>query len=79
MPGYDVQILDSDGKRIAANESGNVVVKLPLPPGNFYTLWNAHDRFVSSYMTTYPGYYLAGDGGYVDDDGYVFIMVSVYL
>ncbi|MCB0292318.1 MAG: propionyl-CoA synthetase [Calditrichaeota bacterium] len=75
VPGYNVQLLSHDGKRITeANKAGNIVVKLPLPPGCLPTLWNDDERFSSSYLTQYPGYYLSGDGGYLDEDGYVFIM-----
>ena len=77
VPGYDVQILDGEGNRLGAGEEGLVVVKLPLPPGTLPTLWHDDDRFVDSYMSTFPGYYLTGDGGYVDEDGYVFVMGRV--
>ena len=77
VPGYDVQILDGEGKRLGAGEEGLVVVKLPLPPGSLPTLWQDDDRFVDSYMSAFPGYYLTGDGGYVDEDGYVFVMGRV--
>ncbi len=73
-PGYDVQILDDTGKKLGANEEGNVVVKLPLPPGTLTSLWRDPAKFHSSYLTNYPGYYETSDGGYIDDDGYVFIM-----
>jgi propionyl-CoA synthetase len=74
MPGWDVQILGADGKPAPANEDGSIVIKLPLPPGALPTLWKDDDRFVSSYMMAFPGYYLTGDGGYIDDDGYVYVM-----
>ena len=77
VPGYDVQILDGEGNRLGAGEEGLVVVKLPLPPGTLPTLWHDDDRFVDSYMSTFPGYYLTGDGGYIDEDGYVFVMGRV--
>lgn len=73
-PGYDVQILDSKGQQQGANEQGNVVVKLPMPPGCLYTIWGDHPRYLNSYMNTFDGYYLTGDGGYKDEDGYVYIM-----
>ncbi len=74
MPGYDVQILGDDGHPVAAGELGAIAVKLPLPPGTLPTLWNAKDRFRSSYLTTFPGYYETGDAGMKDEDGYLYIM-----
>jgi len=73
-PGFDVQILDMNGEQCAANESGAVVIKLPLPPGCLPTIWQNNERFQAGYLSEYPGYYLSGDGGYIDDDGYLFIM-----
>jgi len=73
-PGYDVKILDDEGKELGPNEEGNIVVKLPLPPGTLATLWRNDERFVSSYMSAFPGYYETSDGGYIDEDGYVFVM-----
>jgi propionyl-CoA synthetase len=75
--GYDLQILDEDGNPLGPNETGLVCLKLPLPPGCLPTLWHDDDRFRTSYLSRFPGYYLSGDGGYVDDDGYVFIMGRV--
>jgi propionyl-CoA synthetase len=74
MPGYDVQILDEGGKPMPIGELGAIAVKLPLPPGTLSTLWNADDRFRKSYLATFPGYYETGDAGYVDADGYLYIM-----
>ncbi|NWJ71056.1 propionyl-CoA synthetase [Pseudonocardia sp. ICBG1122] len=74
LPGWDVQVLDSNGKPVPAGEDGAIVVKLPLPPGAFPTLWNDDQRFVESYMSAFEGYYLTGDGGRIDEDGYVFVM-----
>lgn len=71
--GYDIRVLDSEGNELGPNEEGAVVVKLPLPPGCFPTLWNNDERFEEAYLQRYPGYYLAGDGGYRDEEGYVFI------
>jgi propionyl-CoA synthetase len=74
VPGYDVSVLDSNGKAVGDGDIGALVVKLPLPPGNFITLWNADDRFESSYFEKFPGYYETGDSGYIDEDGNVFVM-----
>ncbi len=73
-PGYDVRIVDSGGKEVGPDVEGNIVVKLPLPPGTLVTLWRNDQRFVESYMTTFPGYYETSDGGYIDEDGYIFVM-----
>lgn len=77
VPGYNVQIIDNMGKKLGPKEEGLVVVKLPLPPGTLPTLWNADERFVEAYMKLFPGYYFTSDGGYVDEDGYVYIMGRV--
>jgi len=74
MPGYDVQILGEDGKPKPAGEIGAIVVKLPLPPACLPTLWNHDERFKESYLETYPGYYETADAGYIDEDGYIFVM-----
>lgn len=74
MPGYDVQVLDEGGHPVAPGTLGAIAVKLPLPPGTLPTLWNAEDRFRKAYLTQFPGYYETGDAGYVDDDGYLYIM-----
>ncbi|BCO10582.1 propionyl-CoA synthetase [Desulfolithobacter dissulfuricans] len=74
VPGYDVRILDDTGKELGPNEEGNIVVKLPLPPGTLATLWRNDERFIKSYMATFPGYYETSDGGYIDEDGYVYVM-----
>ncbi|MEW5010630.1 MAG: propionyl-CoA synthetase [Cycloclasticus sp.] len=73
-PGYDVQFLDDAGQQVAAGEMGAIAIKLPLPPGTFPTLWQNEERFFSSYLKTFPGYYETGDAGYQDEDGYVYIM-----
>lgn len=73
-PGFDVRILDDEGNECAAGEQGNVVVKLPMPPSCLPTIWNNHERFEAGYLNPFPGYYLSGDGGYLDDEGYLFIM-----
>ncbi|MEM0994690.1 MAG: propionyl-CoA synthetase [Bacteroidota bacterium] len=71
--GYDIQILDEDGNQQPSHAEGAVAIKLPLPPGCLPTLWNNNARFQSAYLSRYEGYYLAGDGGYKDEDGYIFI------
>ena len=74
MPGYDVQVLDDAGHPVGPNTLGNIVVKLPLAPGNLPTLWNAETRFRDAYLAEFPGYYKTADAGFIDDDGYLFIM-----
>ena len=74
VPGYDIDILDASGNRLEANQIGNVVVKLPMPPGCLPTLWNNDERYVNSYLSAFPGYYLTADAGFIDDDGYISIM-----
>ncbi len=74
LPGWDVQVLDADGKPVEAGVDGAIVVKLPMPPGSLPTLWNDDERFVTSYMSAFDGYYLTGDGGRIDADGYVYVM-----
>ena len=74
LPGWDVQVLDSSGRRIEDGSDGAIVVKLPMPPGSLPTLWNDDERFVASYMSAFDGYYLTGDGGRIDADGYVYVM-----
>lgn len=74
MPGYDVQVLHADGSGCAAGEEGAICIRLPLPPGTLPTLWGDDARFEASYLCEHPGYYLTGDGGYLDDDGYLFVM-----
>jgi propionyl-CoA synthetase len=74
VPGWDLRVLGPDGGELPAGETGALVVKLPMPPGSTPTLWNAEDRFRETYLTTFPGYYQTADAGYVDADGYPFVM-----
>ncbi len=73
-PGFNVQILDPDGNELGPNEQGSVAIKLPLPPSCLPTVWGDFERFRTGYLNSYEGYYVSGDGGYKDEDGYVFIM-----
>lgn len=73
-PGYDIQVLDDNGQPVGPNQTGNIAIKLPLPPGCLTTIWGNQERFQIGYLERFPGYYSSGDGGYIDEDGYVFIM-----
>ena len=73
-PGYNVAVLDEEGFEVSKNTQGNIAIKLPLPPSCLSTLWGDHDRFKASYLDQFPGYYSTSDGGYIDEDGYVFVM-----
>jgi propionyl-CoA synthetase len=73
-PGYQVDILDAYGKPVGPNEQGAVAIRLPMPPGCLPTIWGDAERFKSGYLDQYPGYYLTGDGGYRDEEGYLFVM-----
>ena len=74
VPGWDVRVLDGAGEELPRGETGALVVKLPMPPGASPTLWNADDRFREVYLAAFPGYYQTADAGYIDDDGYLFVM-----
>ena len=74
VPGYDVRVLDASGKPVVPGETGNIVVKLPLPPGCFTTLYNNDADYVKTYFSAYPGYYLTSDAGFIDNEGYLSIM-----
>ncbi len=77
VPGFDIQVLDEAGKQVAADEIGNLTIKLPLPPGTLTTMWNNQQGYVDNYLSRYPGYYLAGDAGYIDADGYCWVMSRI--
>lgn len=74
VPGYDLRVLDGDGSPLPAGREGNLAIRLPMAPGTLLGLWEDDERFVSSYMSAFDGYYSTGDGGYVDEDGYVYVM-----
>ena len=74
VPGYAVEILRDDGSLAAVGEQGNIALRLPLPPGCMTTIWRDQARFEQAYLSQFPGYYLSGDGGLIDADGYVFVM-----
>ena len=74
VPGFDIRVLDDEGQAVGSDRIGNVVLKLPLPPGCLPTLWNDDEGFQNAYLTTYPGYYMTSDAGYKDGDDYLWIM-----
>ncbi|MFK3798958.1 propionyl-CoA synthetase [Pseudomonas sp. NPDC088444] len=74
VPGYAVQVLDDEGRRLPPGEQGAIVIALPLPPGCSQTLWGDHERYLSAYLQAFAGYYNTGDGGFIDDSGFVHIM-----
>jgi propionyl-CoA synthetase len=74
VPGFELAIADEQGHILPHNTLGDMILKLPLPPGTLTTLYGDHDRFISSYLSKYPGYYDTGDAVHVDDDGYIHIM-----
>lgn len=77
VPGYDIQVLDSDGQILGPNEEGLIAVKLPLPPGCLPTLWNDDQRYLDSYLSRFPGYYFTADSGRKDEEGYLYVMGRV--
>ncbi|HEY0914726.1 MAG TPA: propionyl-CoA synthetase [Solimonas sp.] len=77
VPGFELCALDADGKRLGADEIGNLVLKLPLPPGTLSTMWNNEQGYRDNYLNRYPGWYLTGDAGYIDGDGYGWIMSRI--
>ncbi len=77
VPGWDVRVLDDSGSRLPAGEIGTIMVKLPLPPGTLPTLWNNDEGYVHSYLSHHDGYYLTGDAGFMDEDGYLSIMSRI--
>jgi len=74
VPGMDVRVLDDNAEPVAPGDVGALVIKLPLPPGTFPNLWNADERFIKAYLSEFPGYYKTADAGFIDEDGYVFVM-----
>ena len=74
VPGYDVQVLDDSAQPVPAGVEGAIAIRLPLPPGTLPTLWQDDERYLAGYLSLYDGYYLTGDGGLIDEDGYVYVM-----
>jgi len=77
VPGYDIRVLDDDGKEVPRGQSGNIVVKLPLPPGTLPTLWGNQKRYYDTYLSRFEGYYLTGDAGVMDEQGYLWVMSRI--
>lgn len=77
VPGYDVQIIDEKMNEVPRGQMGAICVKLPMPPSCLPTLWNADQRFIDSYLADYPGFYKTGDAGYMDEDGYIYVMSRI--
>ena len=77
VPGYDIRVLDDEGNEVPPGESGNIVAKLPLPPGTLPTLWGNRQRYFDTYLSRFDGYYLSGDAGVVDEQGYVWVMSRI--
>jgi propionyl-CoA synthetase len=74
VPGYDVRVLDENAVEVPRGTEGAIAIKLPLPPGTLPTLWQDDERYVAGYLSVYDGYYLTGDGGLMDEDGYLYVM-----
>ena len=74
VPGYKIAIFNESGQELPAGNTGEILIKLPLPPGCLPTLWQDDARFEESYLTAYPGYYITADEGYIDEEGYLFVM-----
>lgn len=74
VPGYKVEVVDSKGRPVEANEEGNIVIRLPMPPGTLAGLWGRPDGYEKSYLTAFDGFYTTGDSGFLDEEGYVFVM-----
>jgi propionyl-CoA synthetase len=77
VPGYDVRVLDHDGRELPNGDIGSIMVRLPLPPGTLTTLWQNDERYVDAYLSAQDGWYLTGDAGYRDDDGYLWVMSRI--
>jgi len=77
VPGYDIRVLDDDGRELPRGETGNIVVKLPLPPGTLPTLWGNRQRYFDTYLARFDGYYLTGDAGILDEAGYLWVMSRI--
>jgi propionyl-CoA synthetase len=77
VPGYDIRVLNDEGEEVPRGDSGNIVVKLPLPPGNLPTLWGNQQRFFDTYLSRFPGYYLTGDAGVLDEQDYLWVMSRI--
>jgi propionyl-CoA synthetase len=77
VPGYDIRVLDDEGREVPRGESGNIMVKLPLPPGNLSTLWGNQQRFYDAYLSRFEGYYLTGDAGVMDEQSYLWVMSRI--
>ena len=74
VPGYDVRVVDGEGNDLPAGQDGAIVIRLPLPPGTLPTLWGDDQRYIDSYLSVFDGCYTTGDGGFIDEDGYVYVM-----
>jgi propionyl-CoA synthetase len=77
VPGYDIRVLSDEGEEVARGETGNIVVRLPLPPGTLPTLWGNRQRYYENYLSRYEGFYLTGDAGIMDEDGYLWVMSRI--